>query len=125
MTAATGMFLSYSHTDTQRSTAVRTELQRRRFDAVFIDFDPVDGIPPGRDWEAELYRALRRCDVVVAVDSPGWRDSRWCFAEMALARSLGKKIVLVRPAEFVAPLSGAVVHRVAAANRAVEVWFWL
>src|SRR5437660_1064900 len=101
MSGATRIFLSYSHTDIERSTAVRMELQRRGFDAVFIDFDPLDGIPPGRDWEAELYRALRRCDVVVAVDSLGWRESRWCFAEMALARSLGKKIVLVRPAEFV------------------------
>lgn len=107
MDGSTLIFLSYSHSDTKRSTALRAELRRRRFDAVFIDFDPLDGIPPGRNWETELYRGLRRCDIVVAMDSPEWRESRWCFAEMALARSLGKTIILVRPSEFSAPVTGA------------------
>lgn len=103
----TRIFVSHSHAHMALSESLRNELQRRGFDSMFIDFDPVDGIPPGRDWEAELYRALRRCDLVLAIDSPGWRKSRWCFAEMIVARSLGKKVVRVRPADFTARLTGA------------------
>jgi hypothetical protein len=73
---------------------------------VFVNFDPVDGIPPGRNWERELYVALRRSDAVVAIDSTGWRLSQWCFAEIALARSLGKAVIVVR-ARDARPATGA------------------
>jgi len=104
---STQIFLSHSHAHLDLSDSLRAELLRRGFDSIFIDFDPVDVIPPGRDWEAELYRALRRCDLVIAIDSPGWRQSPWCFVEMVVARSLGKKVVLVREAQFTAPPTGA------------------
>lgn len=33
-----------------------------------------------------------RCEAVVFLISPVWRDSRWCLAEFLLAKQLGKTI---------------------------------
>ncbi len=90
------IFLSHSNRDRADCDAISAALRRRDMDPIFVDYDPADGIPPGRDWELELYQALRRCDVVLALDSAAWRRSRWCFTEVALARSLGKKVILLR-----------------------------
>lgn len=53
-----------------------------------MDFDPDSGIPAGRSWERELYAQLRRADGVLYVASPAANASRWCFAELSLARSI-------------------------------------
>jgi hypothetical protein len=90
------IFISHSSADRASTKALIELLRGRDFDSVFVDFDPVDGIPPGRNWERELYLALRRSDAVVAIDSKNWRASQWCFAEIALARSLGKTVIVVR-----------------------------
>jgi WD40 repeat protein len=90
------IFISHSSADRASTKALIELLRARDFDSVFVDFDPVDGIPPGRNWERELYLALRRSDAVVAIDSKNWRASQWCFAEIALARSLGKTVIVVR-----------------------------
>ncbi len=59
---------------------------------MFLDFDPEVGIPAGRSWEQELYRQLRACRAVILVCSEHSMSSRWCFAEITHARSLGKPI---------------------------------
>jgi TIR domain/AAA ATPase domain len=66
------------------------------FGAPFLDFDPVRGIPVGRSWERELYSQLRKTDGVVFLASRNSTTSRWCFAELCLARSLGKPIFPLR-----------------------------
>jgi hypothetical protein len=66
------------------------------FAALFLDFDPVDGIPAGRAWESELYVQLRKADGVVFLASVVSVVSRWCFAEISLARSLGKPVFPLR-----------------------------
>ncbi|HEX2301036.1 MAG TPA: TIR domain-containing protein, partial [Pseudonocardiaceae bacterium] len=67
-------------------------LQRAGFTTVFVDFDPEDGIPAGRNWERELYAQLRRTEAVVFLASRTATASRWCFAELSLARSLGHPV---------------------------------
>jgi hypothetical protein len=82
--------VSHISTDRVLTGALVAVLRNPGFDALFIDFDPANGIPPGCNWENELYIALRGCEAVVGIDSASWRASQWCFAEIALARSLGK-----------------------------------
>jgi hypothetical protein len=63
---------------------------------LFLDFDPADGIPAGRDWERELYAQLRKADGVIFLASAPSVASQWCFAEITLARSLGKPVFPLR-----------------------------
>ena len=66
------------------------------FAALFLDFDPEHGIPAGRNWERELYAQLRKIDAVIFLASAASVPSRWCFAEISLARSLGKPVFPLR-----------------------------
>lgn len=60
--------------------------------SLFLDFDPADGIPAGRDWERELYTQLRACRALLVLCSEHSMSSRWCFAEITHAKSMGKPI---------------------------------
>jgi hypothetical protein len=71
-------------------------LRSKNHQSIFLDFDPADGIPAGRNWEQELYRRLRVCRAVIVLLSEHWLASRWCFAEVTQARALGKAIFPVR-----------------------------
>jgi WD40 repeat protein len=85
-------FISHSSGDASASERVRDRLKAGGYESVFLDFDPADGIPAGRDWEHELYVQLRRADAVIFLGSSAALDSKWCFAELALARATGKPI---------------------------------
>jgi WD40 repeat protein len=64
--------------------------------SLFIDFDPVAGVPPGRSWERELYSQLRKADAVIFLMSSTSVSSNWCFTEVALARTMNKTIFPLR-----------------------------
>jgi hypothetical protein len=49
----------------------------------------------GEDWEKRLYEELSRCHAVILVLTTHWLESKWCFAELAQARALGKVILPV------------------------------
>lgn len=93
------IFLSHSSRDVAAAEAMQAWLQARSHQSIFLDFDPANGIPAGRDWEQELYRRLRVCRAVIVLLSEHWLASRWCFAEVTQARALGKAIFPVRVAE--------------------------
>jgi WD40 repeat protein len=57
-----------------------------------LDFDPEYGIPAGRNWERELYAQIRKADALLFLSSAAAVSSRWCFAEIALARLLNKPV---------------------------------
>lgn len=48
---------------------------------------------------AALAGAVDRCEAVIFLVSPAWRDSKYCFAEFFEAKKLGKRIfgVIVEP----------------------------
>ena len=71
-------------------------LEGKGHEGVFLDFDPALGIPVGVDWEQELYQRLRACRAVVALISPAWLASPWCFFELRQARFLGKAVFPLR-----------------------------
>jgi hypothetical protein len=59
---------------------------------VFICSEPGHGFEVGRLWERELYEQLRSKRMVVFICTLASIKSRWCFAELTLARSLQKPI---------------------------------
>ncbi|MEN8176815.1 MAG: toll/interleukin-1 receptor domain-containing protein, partial [Pseudomonadota bacterium] len=82
-----GIFISHSSRDNQVADEVAQRLRQQGFQSLFLDFDPADGIPAGRNWEQELYGQLRRCSGVVLLCSEHSMASDWCFAEITHARA--------------------------------------
>ena len=86
------LFISHSSADNDAALAFGARLRARGFGALFLDFDPEQGIPTGRNWEEELYAQLRRADAVVFLASPDSVASKWCTVEVSLSRSVGKPV---------------------------------
>jgi hypothetical protein len=90
------IFLSHSSKDNGIADQVKVRLEQMGHRSVFLDFDPENGIPAGRDWEKELYAKLRECRVVVILCSHASMASRWCFAEVTHAKALGKPVFPIK-----------------------------
>src|SRR3712207_5591800 len=90
------VFVSHSSRDRAVTERVVARLRAAGFAALFVDFDPEQGIPAGRNWERELYAQLRRADAVIFLASAASVASRWCSIEIGLARSLGRPVFPVR-----------------------------
>ncbi|NLF55873.1 MAG: toll/interleukin-1 receptor domain-containing protein, partial [Thauera phenolivorans] len=87
-----GIFISHSSRDRQAAEEMAARLRAHGYQSLFLDFDPADGIPAGRDWEREIYAGLRSCSGVVVLCSAHSMASDWCFAEITHARALGKRL---------------------------------
>jgi hypothetical protein len=90
------LFISRSSSDQAASKRVAERLDAEGFAALFLDFDPAEGIPAGSDWERELYVQLRKADGVIFLASAASVASQWCFAEISHARSLGRPVFPLR-----------------------------
>jgi WD40 repeat protein len=90
------VFVSHSSRDRAATEQVLELLRAAGFAALFVDFDPEQGLPAGRNWERELYAQLRRTDAVVFLASEASVASSWCLLEVGLARSLGRPVFPVR-----------------------------
>jgi hypothetical protein len=81
-----GLFISYRRKGSQPlANRLYDELDKRGFD-VFID---IRSVPPAVDFQAELWHRLSDVDVIVLIDTPGFREGRWTKAELAQANLLG------------------------------------
>jgi hypothetical protein len=83
------LFVSHSRHDKTKVLRLRDWMGQQGMTSLFLDY----GLPAGAKWEHELYSQLRRCDAVLFVGSPASVASKWCFAELAMARSMGKTII--------------------------------
>lgn len=90
------IFLSHSSLDNAAAADMKLRLGQQGYRAVFLDFDPADGIPVGRDWEQDLYSRLRTCRAFLVLCSEHSMSSPWCFAEIANAKALGKYVIPVK-----------------------------
>src|ERR1700677_2658130 len=86
------IFISHSSEDRVQSARLLAWLHDQGFVSTFLDFDKHHGIAAGADWERKLYRELSSADAVILVLTTNWFGSKWCFAEFAQARALGKAI---------------------------------
>lgn len=87
------IFISHSSRDNAKALAVAQWLDQNGWGEYFLDITPFRGLAPGERWQAALKTATDRCEVVLVLISPAWRDSKWCMAEFLQARQLGKTIV--------------------------------
>lgn len=90
------IFISHSSRDKAIAQEIGARLSSQGHRELFLDFDPEQGIPAGRDWEREIYRQLRACRAVLVLCSQHAMSSNWCFAEIAFAKSLGKDVFPIR-----------------------------
>jgi WD40 repeat protein len=86
------VFVSHAAVDAAWAATVGHELGAAHYGPVFVSSAPELGIDAGRLWERELYEQLRSARVVIFLCTPASLESRWCFAELALARALQKPI---------------------------------
>src|SRR5512147_11329 len=92
----TAIFISHSSKDNEAAAAVKAWLEDQGHTSLFLDFDPEAGIKAGTAWEQVLYHNLRRCQAVIALLSPHWLTSKWCFTEIVQARAQGKPVFPVQ-----------------------------
>ncbi len=86
------VFISHSSRDNAFAAEIKAWLADQGYENVFLDFDKTTGLDAGREWERQLYEAISRCHAVLLIITTSWLDSKWCFAEQAQARALGKLI---------------------------------
>jgi len=84
------LFISYRREDSQPfAERLYDSLDSRGFD-VFID---TRSVPPAVDFQAELWHRMSDSDVVVLVDTPGFRTGRWTTEELARANATNIQIL--------------------------------
>lgn len=86
------LFISYRRTESQRiAIQIYEKLDQMGFD-VFLD---TRGVPPARDFQSVLWHRLADSDVVILLDTPGFRESRWTREELARANATSIQILHV------------------------------
>ena len=87
------IFISHSSQDNAKALAVAQWLEQNGWNQeYFLDITPSRGLSPGERWQEALKTAADRCEAVLFLISPAWRDSKWCVTEFQLAKLLGKKV---------------------------------
>ena len=86
------IFISHSSHDNAKALAVGEWLKENGWNDLFLDIEPAKGLSPGQRWQEALKVAVDRCEAVLFLISPMWRDSNWCLTEFFLAKQLGKRI---------------------------------
>ncbi|GAA3099654.1 hypothetical protein GCM10010520_51360 [Rhizobium viscosum] len=76
------LFISYRRKESQ---ALADKLYDRLDAAGFDVFIDVRSVPPAVDFQAELWHRMGDSDVVLLIDTPGFRESRWTTLELAQA----------------------------------------
>lgn len=85
------IFISYSSEDEESAICLYDALRNAGYTCqdIFLDRDHRSGIELGADWEKVLRENASQCRALLTLVSPGWLESRWCFAELAVAKTLG------------------------------------
>ena len=102
---AFNIFISYRRSDSEGYAGRLYDQLTRPFGAENIFMD-VDTVAPGQDFQEALLTAITRCEVLLAVISPGWLAAKnvrgkrriddeedWVRIEIADALSIGKWVI--------------------------------
>lgn len=92
------IFISHSNRDSAAAIELAGRLEAEGHRSIFLDVHPEHGSVPGLDWRRQLYAKLRSCRAVIVLCSEHWLASKWCFAELTIADSLGKAILPIKVA---------------------------
>ena len=86
------IFISHASANSPAALALACWLEQNGWGEYFLDIAATQGLAPGERWQRALKTAADRCEAVLIIVSPSWRDSRWCLAEFLLAKQLGKTV---------------------------------
>jgi len=90
------LFVSHSSQDRTEAAEIAAWLKQQGYASIFLDFDPADGIPAGRNWAETLYKELKTCRAMLVLCSESSQASEWCFAEFIYAKVLGKEVFPIK-----------------------------
>ncbi len=82
------IFLSYSHHDAAAQAKLNTHLAPWRRDGVTVWYD--ENIEPGGRLNAEIARELRQAHIFVALFSPAYLESHYCW-DIEYKRAMGRR----------------------------------
>lgn len=82
------IFVSYSHRDAAAQEKLHTHLAPWRRDGVAVWYD--ENIEPGAEINVEIARELRRAHIFVALFSPAYLDSNYCW-NIEYKRAMGRR----------------------------------
>jgi hypothetical protein len=83
------VFVSYSSDDKFLAGRIKSNLEDYGL-SVFLAHDD---IPPTRDWQEEISKHLRECDVFIPILTGSFRQSNWTDQEVGMAFGLEKLII--------------------------------
>jgi hypothetical protein len=86
------IFINHSSANNGAALALAQWLAEAGWDEYFLDISPSRGLAPGERWQKALKSAADRCEAVLFLISPAWRDFLWCQIELGLAKQLDKAI---------------------------------
>lgn len=89
------VFLSYAGEDRALARTVHGWLVEAGHET-FAYLHPHDGVPPGEQWEPQLYERLRWADAMVCVVTSAHVASTWCTAELSIARARKLRLLPIR-----------------------------
>ena len=100
------VFISYSSDDKVYAGELKNFLESYGLSAFLAHED----IQPTLDWQEEILRNLRSCDIFIPIFSPAFKDSKWTDQETGIAFGLQKLIIPIRkgvdPYGFIGKLQG-------------------
>jgi hypothetical protein len=85
------VFLSYSSNDEAWAREFQSDLDREGLST----FRASRSIAAGADWDAEIWEAIRHCNIFVPLLTPSALAGDWTQFELGAARGLRKKVVPV------------------------------
>jgi len=88
------VFVSHAREDRELTREIHDWLKTEGH-RVFVDTDARDGIKGGEDWKQRLIEELHRAEAVLCLVTDSFIRSKWCTTEVAIAHTLGKRILPV------------------------------
>ena len=90
------IFISYSSKDESIARELQDRLIAKGYASqdLFRDKDYRSGIKLGADWEKVLLQNAKSCRAMIVLCSRNWLKSKWCFAELAVAKNNPTTLIL-------------------------------
>ncbi|NET08022.1 MAG: TIR domain-containing protein [Symploca sp. SIO2B6] len=85
------VFISYSRTDSDFARKLNEALQTQGKTTWFDQ----ESIPPGSDFQQEIYRGIESSDNFLFIISPSSTNSPYCYGEVEYAQKLNKRLLTV------------------------------
>ena len=78
-------FISYAHDERRLAGSIKQELSNFGIDCFLAHED----IEPSVEWQSEIVKCLRECDIFFPLISNKFRESMWADQEVGMAVVLG------------------------------------